>query len=97
LLLEPRSNTMRMGVHGDALAASWSDADRVWLHQPAGLEWSLKELAASAEAPAVVSDSVDAIVEAVLQEAQAGDHVLVMSNGAFGGIHDKLIQGLESR
>ena len=96
LLLEPRSNTMRMGVHGDALAASWSDADRVWLHEPAGLEWSLKELAESADAPAVVSDSVDAIVEAVLQEAQAGDHVLVMSNGAFGGIHDKLIQGLES-
>jgi UDP-N-acetylmuramate: L-alanyl-gamma-D-glutamyl-meso-diaminopimelate ligase len=97
LLLEPRSNTMRMGVHGDALAASWSDADRVWLLEPAGLEWSLKELAESAETPVVVSDSVDAIVEAVLQEAQAGDHVLVMSNGAFGGIHDKLIQGLESR
>ena len=96
LLLEPRSNTMRMGVHGDALAASWSDADRVWLHEPAGLEWSLKELAESAETPVVVSDSVDAIVEAVLQEAQAGDHVLVMSNGAFGGIHDKLIQRLES-
>jgi UDP-N-acetylmuramate: L-alanyl-gamma-D-glutamyl-meso-diaminopimelate ligase len=96
LLLEPRSNTMRMGVHGDALAASWSDADRVWLHEPAGLEWSLKELAESAETPVVVSDSVDAIVEAVLQEAQAGDHVLVMSNGAFGGIHDRLIQRLES-
>ena len=96
LLLEPRSNTMRMGVHRDSLAASWSDADRVWLHEPAGLEWSLKELAETATIPAAVSDSVDAIVEAVVQEAHPGDHVLVMSNGAFGGIHDKLIQGLEN-
>ncbi len=95
LLLEPRSNTMRMGVHRDSLAASWSDANRVWLHEPPGLEWSLKELAESAEAPVVVSDSVDALVEAVVQEAHAGDHVLVMSNGAFGGIHDKLIRALE--
>jgi len=96
LLLEPRSNTMRMGVHGVALAASWHDADRVWLHEPAGLEWSLQELAETATVPAAVSDSVDAIVDAVVQEAHPGDHVLVMSNGAFGGIHDKLIQGLES-
>ncbi len=97
LLLEPRSNTMRMGVHRDSLADSWNGADRVWLHEPPGLEWSLRELADTAEAPAVVSDSVDAIVDAVLQEAHAGDHVLVMSNGAFGGIHEKLIRGLERR
>ena len=97
LLLEPRSNTMRMGVHRDSLAGSWNGADRVWLHEPPGLEWSLRELADGAGTPVVVSDSVDAIVEAVLQEARAGDHVLVMSNGAFGGIHDKLIRGLEKR
>ena len=97
LLLEPRSNTMRMGVHRDSLAASWSDANRVWLHEPAGLEWSLQELAETAIVPATVSDSVDAIVDAVVQEARSGDHVLVMSNGAFGGIHDKLIRGLERR
>jgi UDP-N-acetylmuramate: L-alanyl-gamma-D-glutamyl-meso-diaminopimelate ligase len=93
LCLEPRSNTMRMGVHRDSLAGSWSDADRVWLHEPPGLDWSLRKLANSAGTPVVVSDSVDAIVDAVVQEAHAGDHVLVMSNGAFGGIHDKLIRG----
>jgi UDP-N-acetylmuramate: L-alanyl-gamma-D-glutamyl-meso-diaminopimelate ligase len=97
LCLEPRSNTMRMGVHRDSLAGSWSGADRVWLHEPPGLGWSLRELADGAGAPVVVSDSVDAIVAAVVQEARTGDHVLVMSNGAFGGIHDKLIRGLEKR
>ena len=95
LCLEPRSNTMRMGVHRDSLADSWSAADRIWLHEPPGLEWSMQALADVSNAPVVVSDSVDAIVEAVLQEARAGDHLLVMSNGGFGGIHDKLINGLE--
>ena len=55
----------------------------------------MSELADSAAVPVVVSDSVEAIVDAVLQEARRGDHLLVMSNGAFGGIHDKLISGLE--
>ncbi len=95
LCLEPRSNTMRMGVHRDSLADSWSAADHIWLHEPPGMEWSMQALADVSDAPVVVSDSVDAIVEAVLQEARAGDHLLVMSNGAFGDIHDKLIRGLE--
>ena len=95
VLLEPRSNTMRMGVHRDSLANSWSDADRVWLHEPPELDWSMSELADSAAVPVVVSDSVEAIIDAVLQEARSGDHLLVMSNGAFGGIHDRLISGLE--
>jgi UDP-N-acetylmuramate: L-alanyl-gamma-D-glutamyl-meso-diaminopimelate ligase len=93
LCLEPRSNTMRMGVHRDTLADSWSGADRVWLHEPPGLDWSLEGLAGHS-GTVIVSDSVDAIVAAVVQEARAGDHVLVMSNGSFGGIHDKLLQGL---
>ncbi|MGB5438867.1 MAG: UDP-N-acetylmuramate:L-alanyl-gamma-D-glutamyl-meso-diaminopimelate ligase [Gammaproteobacteria bacterium] len=97
LLLELRSNTMRMGVHRDSLADSWGLADRVWLHEPAGLEWSLREAADASAIPVVLSDSVDAIVAAVLQEARAGDHLLVMSNGAFGGIHEKVISGLENR
>ena len=97
LCLELRSNTMRMGVHRDSLASAWSGADHVWLHEPPGLEWSLRELAGPAGSRVVVSDSVDAIVDAVLHEARAGDHVLVMSNGAFGGIHGRLISGLERR
>ena len=95
LLLEPRSNTMRMGIHRDALAASMQDADAVWLHEPAGLDWSLSAVVQALAAPADVKSSVDEIVAEVVQQAQAGDHILVMSNGGFGGIHEKLLHGLQ--
>ena len=97
LLLEPRSNTMRMGVHRDTLAASLQGADRIWLHEPEDLGWSLADVAQAVAAPVAVETGIDAIVRGVVQAARHGDHVLVMSNGAFGGIHDKLIKGLESK
>ncbi len=75
-LLEPRSNTMRMGTHGAAVAAALQVADYAFIYQLP--EW----------------DDIDALVAAVAQLAQAGDHVLVMSNGGFGGIHDKLLARL---
>ena len=96
LVLEPRSNTMRMGVHRDALAASMHGADRIWLHEPGDLEWSLEEVARETGVPASVSGQVETIVEEVVQAARPGDHVLVMSNGGFGGIHDRLLRGLEA-
>ncbi len=95
LVLEPRSNTMRMGVHRDALAASMHGADRIWLHETGDLEWSLEEVARETGVPASVSDRVEAIVEEVVRTAHPGDHVLVMSNGGFGGIHERLLRGLE--
>jgi UDP-N-acetylmuramate: L-alanyl-gamma-D-glutamyl-meso-diaminopimelate ligase len=94
LLLEPRSNTMRMGVHRDTLAASMQGADLVWMHEPAELDWSLAEVAEVLDVPVTVSGSVDAIVAAVVQAARSGDHILVMSNGGFGGIHQKLLDSL---
>jgi len=94
LLLEPRSNTMRMGVHRDTLAASMQGADFIWLHEPAGLDWSLADLVRGMEVPVEVSTSVDAIVAGVVQAARSGDHILVMSNGGFGGIHQKLLDQL---
>jgi len=97
LVLEPRSNTMRMGIHRDTLAASMQGADAIWLHEPAGLDWSLEEVRQALAAPAFVMASVEEIVAEVLRQAQAGDHVLVMSNGGFGGIHEKLLHGLQQR
>ncbi|MEN8108386.1 MAG: UDP-N-acetylmuramate:L-alanyl-gamma-D-glutamyl-meso-diaminopimelate ligase [Pseudomonadota bacterium] len=97
LVLEPRSNTMRMGVHRDTLAASMQGADRIWLHQPDDIDWSFDEIAGQLPVPVAVEDSVDAIVAAVVGVARAGDHVLVMSNGGFGGIHEKLLAALEVR
>ena len=96
LLLEPRSNTMRMGVHRDTLAASMQGADFIWLHEPPELDWSLADMAKVLEVPVEVCDSVDAIVAGVVQTVRSGDHVLVMSNGGFGGIHQKLLDSLRA-
>ncbi len=95
-ILEPRSNTMRLGVHRDQLAGSLADADRVLLYRPADLEWDLQAVAATLGPRAQVFDSVDAIVEAVLTDVHPGDQVLVMSNGGFGGIHERLSRGLKA-
>jgi UDP-N-acetylmuramate: L-alanyl-gamma-D-glutamyl-meso-diaminopimelate ligase len=95
LLLEPRSNTMRMGVHRDSLAASMQGADHIWLHQPADIEWSLAEEMQGSEAPVVIKDSIAAITADVVGKAQPGDHILIMSNGAFGGIHEKIVKALQ--
>jgi UDP-N-acetylmuramate: L-alanyl-gamma-D-glutamyl-meso-diaminopimelate ligase len=96
LLLEPRSNTMRMGVHRDTLAASMQGADFIWIHEPPELDWSLADMAKLLDVPVEVCDSVDAIVAGVVQTAGSGDHVLVMSNGGFGGIHQKLLDSLQT-
>ena len=93
-LLEPRSNTMRMGSHKAQLAQALQAADAVYLYQPAGLDWNLAEVVAEIGEKAQLLTSIDALVSSVAQQAQAGDHILVMSNGGFGGIHDKLLAAL---
>ncbi|GAB4357777.1 MAG: UDP-N-acetylmuramate:L-alanyl-gamma-D-glutamyl-me so-diaminopimelate ligase [Gammaproteobacteria bacterium] len=92
-VLEPRSNTMRMGVHRDALADALRVADRVYLYRPEALGWDLHAVA-NRLPEADVADSVEAIVTSIATVARSGDHVVVMSNGAFGGIHDKLLSAL---
>jgi UDP-N-acetylmuramate: L-alanyl-gamma-D-glutamyl-meso-diaminopimelate ligase len=94
LVLEPRSNTMRMGVHRSTLAASLLGADRIWMHEPVDLAWSLSDVAKATGVPASVSGSVESIIDEIVHEARPGDHILVMSNGGFGGIQEKLLLGL---
>jgi len=96
-VLEPRSNTMKMGVHQDALAQSLIQADRVLLFQDAELKWSLKQVSETLGDHVTVHDSVDAIVTALQKEAAQGDEILVMSNGGFGGIHQKILEALAAR
>ena len=95
-VLEPRSNTMRMGVHRGDLAASLAEADAVWLYQPGELDWDLREVAATLIRPASVLADLDELVAAVVEHARPGDRVVVMSNGGFGGIHAKLLDRLQS-
>ncbi|MCF6323245.1 MAG: UDP-N-acetylmuramate:L-alanyl-gamma-D-glutamyl-meso-diaminopimelate ligase [Gammaproteobacteria bacterium] len=96
-ILEPRSNTMQMGVHKETLAAAFAAADEVVLFQPGNSQCSMQTIAAQIGSHAQVFDDVGAIVTQVTHEATAGTHLLVMSNGAFGGIHQKLIDALEEK
>ncbi len=96
-VLEPRSNTMKLGVHRDTLAPSLSGADRVLLYRPADLGWDLGHVVAELQGRGQAYASVQAIVEAVAAEARAGDHVLVMSNGGFENIHPRLLAELQRR
>ncbi|HKH21250.1 MAG TPA: UDP-N-acetylmuramate:L-alanyl-gamma-D-glutamyl-meso-diaminopimelate ligase, partial [Gammaproteobacteria bacterium] len=96
-VLEPRSNTMRMGVHKDALANALSEADRVLLYRPPDLDWSLSEVSAALGGQAQTVDSIATIVDTLCSELVAGDHVLIMSNGGFGGLHGLLATALTAR
>ena len=93
-LLEPRSNTMRMGTHKAQLATALQAADVVLLYQPQGLGWDLADVVAQIGDKAQLVQDIDALAAQVAQLACAGDHILVMSNGGFGDIHDKLLAGL---
>lgn len=96
-VIEPRSNTMRLGSHMAALPASVCDASQVFWYQPAGLDWSLDSVVADSPVPAQVASDLDAIVEQVVAAATPQTRVVVMSNGGFGGIHQRLIEALEAR
>jgi UDP-N-acetylmuramate: L-alanyl-gamma-D-glutamyl-meso-diaminopimelate ligase len=99
-VLEPRSNTMRLGIHKDTLGPSLAEADEVLLYQPSGLDWNLDSVIASLDMSqnnAQVFDDIDRLVTHITKTAHAGDHVLIMSNGAFGGLHEKLLQLLTTQ
>ncbi len=96
-VLEPRSNTMRMGVHQEALAGAFDAADQVFVYAPADLGWDAAAALAGCPRPLRTADSIDALVAEIAGTAEAGDSVLVMSNGGFGGIHERLLDALGSR
>jgi UDP-N-acetylmuramate: L-alanyl-gamma-D-glutamyl-meso-diaminopimelate ligase len=93
-ILEPRSNTMKSGVHKDTLAKSLSDADMVFVYQGEQVKWSVETLIADCVQPCFVSQDIRQLVANIVANAQAGDTLVVMSNGGFGGIHDKLLLAL---
>jgi UDP-N-acetylmuramate: L-alanyl-gamma-D-glutamyl-meso-diaminopimelate ligase len=92
-VFEPRSNTMKLGTMKAQLPWSLEGADLAFCHA-GGLSWDPAQALAPMGEQAVVCDSVDALVARVVAAARPGDHVLCMSNGGFGGLHDKLLQAL---
>ena len=95
-VLEPRSNTMKLGVMKALLPASLAEADAVFCYG-AGLGWDAAEALAPLGARARAYEVLDALVADVVATARAGDHILVMSNGGFGGVHQKLLDALAAR
>lgn len=93
-VLEPRSNTMRMGVHASALADSLAQADAVWVYAPESLGWDAAGMLRDLGRRLHVHDNTQPIVDEVAAEAGEGDQVLVMSNGGFDGIHQRLLDAL---
>jgi len=94
-VIEPRSNTMKLGVMKQALPGSLQDADHVYCYS-GGLNWDAAAALAPLGDKAEVHADLDALVKAIARAAQSGDQVLVMSNGGFGGIHDRLLQQLDA-
>lgn len=94
-IFEPRSNTMKLGTMKSQLPWSLEQADLSFCHS-GGLDWDANAALAEMGAKAQVASSIDDLVKQVLAAAKPGDHLLCMSNGGFGGIHDKLLKALKS-
>jgi UDP-N-acetylmuramate: L-alanyl-gamma-D-glutamyl-meso-diaminopimelate ligase len=96
-VLEPRSNTMKMGVHKSVLAGALQAADLVLMLEPQGLKWDLRDSLNALGQRCRIFTRVEAIITSLLADARAGDHILIMSNGGFQGIHSQLINALKSQ
>ena len=96
-VLEPRSNTMRMGIHKESLSSSWQQAGEICLYQPEGMDWSLGDVVKQSKVPATLFSSTDKIISHLTSEAAEGDHIVIMSNGGFEAIHQRLLDALAAR
>jgi UDP-N-acetylmuramate: L-alanyl-gamma-D-glutamyl-meso-diaminopimelate ligase len=96
-VLEPRSNTMKLGTHKAALAKSLRGADSVFVYQSPEVRWDVTEAMQPLGDLAVVHDDLARLTAALVAAAQPGDHVVLMSNGSFGGLHERLLAALSAR
>lgn len=94
-VVEPRSNSMKLGAHRDGLPDSVVQADHVFWYAPPNLGWDLAATVAGSSVPTQVCDSLESIIEGVKALARPGTQVVIMSNGGFGGLHGKLAKALE--
>jgi UDP-N-acetylmuramate: L-alanyl-gamma-D-glutamyl-meso-diaminopimelate ligase len=93
-VLEPRSNTMKLGVHRETLAPSLAGADEVFVYAPGDLGWDAGDITRPLGARGHLCATIDELVRALAADVRSGDHVLMMSNGGFGGLHRRLLDAL---
>jgi UDP-N-acetylmuramate: L-alanyl-gamma-D-glutamyl-meso-diaminopimelate ligase len=94
-IIEPRSNTMRMGVHKNALNQSCTDADDVLWYQPANADWAMDEVVNKSPVPAKLLRDLNELIHCAISLCETNTHIVIMSNGGFGGVHQKLIEQLK--
>ncbi len=97
VIVEPRSNTMKMGIHRKTLVDATLAASEVIWFKPDGLKWPLEDVIKSSHVPAKLMDSTEAIVSYLKETAKPGEHLLIMSNGGFEGIHQRIVKALKER
>jgi UDP-N-acetylmuramate: L-alanyl-gamma-D-glutamyl-meso-diaminopimelate ligase len=95
-VLEPRSNTMKLGTHRAALADSLRGADQVYVYQSPEVKWDVADAMQPLGALATVHTGLPALVAALAADARPGDHLVLMSNGSFGGLHERLLEALRA-
>ena len=91
-VLEPRSNTMKLGTMADALDGALADANEIFMLQPDKVQWLVSEKVPRAQ----VGNSVEQLVEMISNQVRVGDHIVIMSNGGFGNIHQRLLASLKA-
>jgi UDP-N-acetylmuramate: L-alanyl-gamma-D-glutamyl-meso-diaminopimelate ligase len=96
VILEFGSYTMKVGVHKDKIADALTTADRVVCKRPVVDDWGLEDILKQFPQPTSLYTDVDSLIEGLAPTLRANDHVIVMSNSGFGGIHDKLLQILKA-
>jgi UDP-N-acetylmuramate: L-alanyl-gamma-D-glutamyl-meso-diaminopimelate ligase len=96
-VLEPRSNTMKLGTHRAALADSLRGADKVFVYQSPEVKWDVADAMRPLGALATVHTDLGQLTDALAREARHGDHLVLMSNGSFGGLHERLLAALKER
>ncbi|MCP4075973.1 MAG: UDP-N-acetylmuramate:L-alanyl-gamma-D-glutamyl-meso-diaminopimelate ligase [Gammaproteobacteria bacterium] len=94
-VFEPRSNTMKMGVHEKTLGKAFHTADRVMFYDNGLLEWNLQQLNNGKDEDFSIVTDIEQIISSLIKTVKAGDNIVIMSNGGFGGIHQKLKHALQ--
>jgi UDP-N-acetylmuramate: L-alanyl-gamma-D-glutamyl-meso-diaminopimelate ligase len=93
-VIEPRSNTMRMGVHAAQLADSVANADHVLWFDPPSLSWDIDGVIAASKVLSERCNTLDDLIARIVNSSEAPCHIVIMSNGGFGGVHGLLIDAL---
>jgi len=96
-IFEPRSNSMRLGIHVEHLAKAFDDSDKVFIFEPSDLKWSLQDVTNNIKPDTKIFSTVDEVIVDLLNEVKPGDNILILSNGSFDGLSEKLVLQMSNR